>query len=140
MCVAFRTCAAAIRASSCVSLSSLLSASSISVLPINFFIYFSDHRSIKDDILIYELLTRTTLLYLLRHDCQDSEDLSHNLRNDIRHFRSRGHLDVALKASEEVFGTFEDVDECALAFLDILGCLGTVNVKIGSRKGIKDTH
>jgi len=119
---------------------SLLSASSISVLPINFFIYFSVHRSVKDDIFIYEILTRTALLHLLRRNCQNSEDLSHNLCNDIRHFRGRRHLDIALKASEKAFGTFEYVDECVLAFLDILGCLGTVNVKIGSRKGTKDTH
>ncbi|KAF8490937.1 hypothetical protein F5888DRAFT_1738900 [Russula emetica] len=40
LCVTFRFCAATIRASSCVKLSSLFSASSISVRPISFFAYF----------------------------------------------------------------------------------------------------
>ena len=51
-CVALRTSAVAIRASSCVSLSSLFSASSMSVLPINFFPYFSGHHSVDSDILV----------------------------------------------------------------------------------------
>ena len=119
---------------------SLLSASSISVFPINFFIYFSDHRSVKDDVFISELLTRTPVLYLLRRDGQDNNDLSHNICNNIRHFRVRRHLDVALKASEKVFDTFEDVNEGVLACLDILGCPGSVNMRIGSRKGFRDTH
>ena len=140
VCVTFKTCTAAIRASSCVSLSSLLSASSISVLPISLFIYFSNHRSVEEDIFIYELLTRTALPHLLRRNGQDSKDLSHNLCNDIRHCRSRRYLDVALKALEKVFDSFEDVDECILACLDILGHLGSVDVKIDPRKGIKNTH
>ena len=45
-CVTFRTCAVAIRASSCVNLSSLLNASSISLLPISFFRYFSEFMSV----------------------------------------------------------------------------------------------
>ena len=47
VCVIFRFWALAIRASSCVSLSSLFSASSILVLPINFFAYFSEQPFVK---------------------------------------------------------------------------------------------
>jgi hypothetical protein len=50
--VAFRFCTIAIRASSFVSLSNLFSASSISVLPISFFPYFSEYCSVNGDILI----------------------------------------------------------------------------------------
>ncbi|KAF8479515.1 hypothetical protein DFH94DRAFT_486057 [Russula ochroleuca] len=52
ICVAFKFCAAAIRASSCVSLSNLFNASSISVLPTSFFPFFSEHRLVNGDILI----------------------------------------------------------------------------------------
>ena len=47
VCASFKICAVAIRASSCVSLSSLFNASSISVLPINLLRYFSETNSVK---------------------------------------------------------------------------------------------
>jgi hypothetical protein len=51
-CVVLRTSAVAIRASSCVNLSNLFSASSISVLPISFFPNVSKHRSVNRDIVV----------------------------------------------------------------------------------------
>ena len=47
LCVIFNSSAAAILASSCVSLSNFRTASSISVFPINFFRYLSDKPSLK---------------------------------------------------------------------------------------------
>src|SRR6266702_8552287 len=44
LCVSLRICAAAIRASSCVNLSNLFNASSMSFLPTSFLKYFAGHR------------------------------------------------------------------------------------------------
>ena len=62
LCVAFKFCAEAIRASSSANLSSFFSASSIPVLPIRFFIHFSELHSVNCRMLVYELLTRSALL------------------------------------------------------------------------------
>ena len=58
ICVALRTSAVAIRASSCVNLSKLFSASSMSVLPISLFPNFSKHPSVNAEIFapIYSLI------------------------------------------------------------------------------------
>jgi hypothetical protein len=74
--VAFRVSTVAIRASSCVNLSNLLSASSKSVLPTSFLKYFSErHRSLRvsaeGSTDVKELRTRSALLDLLRRDPED---------------------------------------------------------------------
>src|SRR6267154_463076 len=138
VCVAFRFCAAAIRASSSVSLSSLFSASSISVLPISFFAYFSDHLSVNDVIFICKILTHPALLDLLCRDPQNGENLDHYLNEYIHHFRSWRHLCVGLETSEKHFNALEDVDKSALACPNILSRLGDVGVTMSSRKVVKN--
>src|SRR5580698_2771904 len=89
ICVAFRFCAATIRASSCVSLSSFFSASSISVLPISFFAYFSNHLSANDITFIREILTHSALLNLLCRNPENREYLSHYLNDYVHHLIRR---------------------------------------------------
>ena len=95
--------------------------------------YFSKRCSVKHDVailLIYDLLTRPASLYLLRRDRQNRQDLNHNLCNDTHHFRRRRHVGVAFEGIEMGFDTLENIDECVLGCLDILGCLDTVSVKL----------
>ena len=77
----------AIRASSCVSLSSVFSASSISVLPISLFPYFSEDPSVTGDTTHTKLLTDPALLYLLGCNPKNRENLDHYLTYRIHHFR-----------------------------------------------------
>src|SRR6266576_6652279 len=132
VCVTFRFCAAAIRASSCVSLSSLFSASSTSVLPNSFFAYFADRPSVNDVIFICEILTHSALLDLLCRDPQNGENLDHYLNDNIQHIRSRRLLCVGLKTSEKHFNALEDVDKSVLACTNILNCLGGVGITMSS--------
>src|SRR6266849_10474386 len=97
VCVASRTCAVTIRTSSFVSLSSLFSASSMSVFPISFFKNFSENFLIKSDLVVQELLTHTALLHLLRSHPKNRKHLHHYLYNNIYHFRRRCHPSVDFK-------------------------------------------
>jgi len=81
-------------------------------------------------LLIYKLLTCPALFYLFHCDRQNTQDLNHNPCNDIHHFRSWRNVGVAFEASEKVFDMLENIDECVLGSLDILGCLKTVSVKM----------
>jgi hypothetical protein len=76
----------AIRASSCVSLSSFFSASSKSALPISVFKYFSEHHSVMGDTHT-KLLTHSALLYLLGCNPKNRENFHHYLNDCIYHFR-----------------------------------------------------
>ena len=123
-CVAFRTCAVAIRASSFVRLSSLFNASSISpVLPTSFFRYFSKQFSAGNDTIIQECLTRTALPNLLGSNTKNREHLHHNLYDYIRHFGCWSHLGVDFETSEEVFDALKDVDKSVLACMNVYSCL-----------------
>src|SRR5216683_2180057 len=134
VCVTFRTCAVAIRASSCVSLSSLFSPSSMSVLPISFFIYFSAYRSAKHDIFVEELLTRSSLLNFFRRNPKNREYLHHDLNDYIRHFRCQWHLGVDFEASEKTFDPLKDVDKCVLACANILSSLSNIGIRLAHAK------
>src|SRR6266852_8926661 len=103
LCVAFKFCATAIRASSCVNLSRFFSASSISVLPISLFIYFSGLHSVNCHKLVYKLHTRSALLDLLCRNSEDREDFDCYQNHHIHHFRGRIHFGVHLESSEEHF-------------------------------------
>src|SRR6202789_4526844 len=82
----FRTCAAAIRASSCVSLSNLFSASSISVLPNNFIRYFSGNGSVNGNTIIQQRLTRPSLSDLFSRNSKNVEHLHHCFGDYVHHF------------------------------------------------------
>src|SRR6266853_5059455 len=88
-CAIFRSSADAIRASSCVNLSSSCSASGISVFPISFFKYFSGYMSAKKRKSTCDQLTPPSALHFLCRDPKDRYHLHHDLNNYFRHFRGR---------------------------------------------------
>src|SRR5216684_2640635 len=103
----FKTCAAVIRASSCVSQSSLFSASSISLLPISLFRYFSEKGSVNGYIFGQQQLTRPSLSDLFRCNSEDVEDLNHYFRGNIHHFLVKCCFSVELKSLKKGFYAFE---------------------------------
>jgi hypothetical protein len=109
LCVAFKFCAAAIRASSPVNLSSFISASSKSVLPTSLFTYLSELHSVNCHMLVYTLLTRSAFLNLLCRNPENREHLDHHVNHRIHHFRGRPHFCVYLETSEEIFDALKDV-------------------------------
>src|SRR6266478_737565 len=127
-CVAFRFCAIPIQASSRVNLSSLFSASSMSVLLINFFTYFSEYRSVNPYIFVQRILTQSALLHLFRCDPKNRENLDHYLNDHIHHFRDRLHFGVDLQSSENQFDPLKNVDKSIFASPNVLDCLRNVLV------------
>ena len=123
VCVTFRTCAVAIRASSCVSLSSLFNASSMSVFPTSFFRYFSENISVNGDRCESQGLTRSSLPDLLRRNRKDAENLDHYRCNCICHFFIRWYRHVDFETSKKGFYAFEDVNKSILASSNIFSCL-----------------
>src|SRR6266699_5904509 len=119
-CVASRFSAMAIRDSSCVSLSSLFSASSISVFPISLFPYFSGHSFSRGRHTHTKLLTDSALLHLLSRNPEDRGNFDHYLNVRVHHFRGRPHLCVDLYTLETTFNAPKDVYKCFVALLDIL--------------------
>src|SRR6267154_1912976 len=99
--VTFRSCAAAIRASSCVSLSSLFSASSISVFPISFFRYVSEIGSIGVILSVQQRLTGPALFEFLCRNSKDVKNLDHYRRDRVRHFLIWCQFNVYLEPSEK---------------------------------------
>src|SRR5713226_2341619 len=87
ICVASRTSAVTIRTSSFVSLSNLLSASSISVFPVSFFMYFSNKFLNQQQVVVQESHTYMALFHLLRANPKNRKHLHHYLHNDVHHFR-----------------------------------------------------
>src|SRR6266403_6379926 len=128
VCVAFRFCAIPIQASSRVNLSSLFNASSMSVLPINFFAYFSEHRSVNRYIFVQPILTHSALLDLFCCNPKNRENLDHYLNDHIYHFRGRLHFGVNLQSSENQFDALKNVDKCIFARPNVLDCLRNVLV------------
>jgi hypothetical protein len=123
VCVTFRTCAVAIRASSCVNLSSLFNASSMSVLPTSFLRYFSENISVDGDDFGSQGLTRSALPDLFRRDCKNAENLNHYRCSCIYHFFIRWHRRVDFKTSKKGFYAFEDVNKSILAGSNIFSDL-----------------
>ena len=131
-----RSCAAAIRTSSCVNLSNRLRASPISVFPNSFFRYLSDQQLAKPiQKQAYGKLTRSPVLYLLRRSAQNIQDFNHDLDNDIRHCLAWSNLRIGLQTFEKVLDTFKNVDHGLLRRIYILHCLTSFDVK-GLRRDV----
>ena len=123
VCVTLRTCAVAILASSCVNLSSLFNASSMSVLPTSFLRYFSENISVNGDDFEPQGLTRSSLPDLFRRDRKNAENLDHYRCNCIYHFFIRWYRRVDFETSKKGFYAFEDVNKSVLAGANIFSCL-----------------
>jgi hypothetical protein len=136
----FRTCAAAIRASSCVSLSSLFSASSISVLPISFFRYFSENGSVNGNTIIQRQLTHPSLSDLFSCNSKNVEHLHHNFRDYIHHFLVKCRFRINLESLEKAFYALEHLKKSVLARANILGCLRAVRITIDRTKVLSRIH
>src|SRR6266702_1400176 len=120
MCVRFRICAAAIRASSCVSSSSRFRASSISFFPTSFFRYFSERRLADDCISRREQRTPSILPHLFRCNREDVQHFDHYRHDYVGHCVCRSHCGIRLEALEEVLDTLEEIDKGILAGINIL--------------------
>ena len=136
----FRTCAAVIRASSFVNWSSLFSASSISVLPINFFRYLSGNGSVNGNTILQQRLTRLSLSDLFSCNSKNVEDLHHNFRNCIDHFLFEYCFSVDLQSLEKSFYALEDVTKSVLTCSNILGCLRNVRIRMDRTKVLREIH
>jgi hypothetical protein len=135
-----RTCAAAIRASSCVSLSNLFSASSISVLPISFFRYFSESDSVNGNIIIQRQLTYPSLSDPFSCNSKDVQDLHHCFGDYVHHFLVECRFRVNFESLEEAFYALEHLKKSILACANILGCLRTVRITIDRTKILRKIH
>jgi len=62
------------------------------------------------------------------NDCQY---LHHYIRGHFRHSRSRWHRGVDFKPTEEVLNPAEQINENALAGVDVLSRLKSLRVKMG---------
>ena len=102
---------------SSLSLSNLSSASSVSLIPTSFFRFLSEQPPVHCRMGLDELLIRCPLLYLLRRDPKNTEDVYHYLGDYMRHCRRRWHFSVNFGASERAFEAFEDVDKSVFAFI-----------------------
>src|SRR5258708_39736273 len=89
ICVAFSTCAAAISASSCVSLSNFFNLSStsvqLSVFLNTFFRNFSENRSVSGHTSVQQTLTHSALLNFICCNSKDIQHFSHYFRHYIHH-------------------------------------------------------
>ena len=111
------------RASSCVNVSSLFNASSISAFPANFLRNRSGDISANLDGFLRDRLTRSTLFNLFCRDRKNSQNLYHDLHNNTHHLRRWRHLGVNLETLEEIFHALEDIDESVLTCTNILSRL-----------------
>src|SRR6266852_3129584 len=134
------TCAAAIRASSCVSLSSLFSASSISVRPISLFRYFSENGSVNGNIIIQKKLTRPSLSDLFSCDSKNVENLHQYFGDYIHHSLVKCRFIVDFQSLEKNFYALEDLKKSVLARANILGCLRAVRIMMDRTKVIRRIH
>ena len=57
------------------------------------------------------MLTRSALLDFLRRHREDTEDLHHDLHDNVHHARGRWHLGVYLETSDKILGAFKHVDK-----------------------------
>src|SRR5260221_1229762 len=128
VCVALRFCAMTIRASSFVSLSSFFNASTKSVLPANLFRYFSGYFPVNDGMFVYDLLTCPALPDLLCRNPKNEKNFYHDLYHHVHHFRCRWQRSVNFETMEEVFDTFEYINEGFLARAHVISFLRHVRL------------
>jgi hypothetical protein len=83
VCVEFRACAVAIRASSCVSWFSFFNARSILGCPFSLFMRFTENISVIGDVSIQQGLTHSVKFHLFRHNRQNAEYLDHYFHDCI---------------------------------------------------------
>src|SRR6266852_7928762 len=133
----FRTCAAAIRAPSCVSLSSLFSASSISVLPTSFFRYFSENGSVNGNTFVKQKLTCLSLSDLFSCNSKDVQYLHHYFGDYIHHFLVKCRFGVDLQSLEKSLYVLKDLKKSVLVRANIFGCLRTVRITIDRTKVLR---
>src|SRR6266849_8985354 len=138
--VTFRSCAAAIRASSCVSLSSLFSASSMSFFPISFFRYFSENGFVSGDLFVKETLTCSALLHFFCRNSDKVEDLYHNCCNRVHHSFIWCHFSVYVQTSEKCFYAFEHLKKSVLVRANGLSCLRIVRITMNRTKVLRRVH
>src|SRR6266850_4216421 len=68
-------------------------------------------------------LTHSPTFHFFRRCPNDGQHLRHYIYGYFRHGNSRWHLGIDFESMEEVFNPAEQVDENALAGIDIFGCL-----------------
>ena len=104
------------RASSCVSLSNLLTMVSISLSPNNFFANCSAKRS---EVVAYHysktLLTESSSIDLFLRQGKYRNQLDHYLRNNIRHQRVKRDLGINMETLEEVPNALKEFKEGVIA-------------------------
>ena len=129
--VTFRSCAAAIRASSCVSLSSLFSASSISFFPISFFRYFSENGFVKwGNLFVKETLTCSALFDFFCRNSNEVEDFNHYCRDRVHHSLIWCHFSVYVQTSEKCFYALKNLKKEVLVRANGLSCLRIICITI----------
>ena len=115
-------------------MSSLFSASSISVLPISFFAYFSKLYSANRDKDVRRTLTHSALLDFLCCDPENRECLHQYLNDYIHHFCCRPYFCVYLETSKEQLNPLEDVDKSVFACSNIFSRLRDLCVTMAHAK------
>jgi hypothetical protein len=109
-------------------------ASSISVLPINLFKYFSKYRSVNIVISVQQTLTHSAFLDLPCHDPENRENLCHYLNDYIGHLHGQRHFCIDLETSEKHFNPLENIDKSVLACSSIFSRLRDVGVTMAHAK------
>jgi hypothetical protein len=69
------------------------------------------------------------VLHLPRCNREDVQNFDHYFNNDISHRLSWWHFRVSLKASEEIFDTFEQIGKRFFTRVNIFGSLANIAVK-----------
>ncbi len=126
----------AIQTSSCIRVSNIFNASSISILPNSFLKYISDQiwewSSVKYT--LKKELTCSHSFRLLRRDGENREYLSHDLHKYLRHFSGQRNPSINPKALEEALDALKDFDKRIVASALIFCRLCDVGVQWGPRK------
>ena len=76
-------------------------------------------------------LTHSTPFHFFCRHTNDDQYLCHYFRRYLRHSIGRWHPDVNLEPTEEAFDPAEQVDESALARVDVFDRLSPPHIKIG---------
>jgi hypothetical protein len=123
------------RASSCVSRSSLLSIVSISLSPNNFFANCSATHP-ESEVATYDyrktLLTESSSADLFLRNGEYRNQLNHYFRDNIRHQRVQGDLGINMKTFEEVSEAFEEFEEGVIARAHSISGLRSFEYQIDS--------